>query len=124
MIAMTNLSDADCQKTLLDDFVRSVLRRYAAMDTHDNKTQRACIENMIRITRELDAMPPDGRAALTKLFEHEELGVRVMAAAYLLNVMPEKVLPFLQEVQDNCYGDEAIDATTALFIYRAGDWDV
>ncbi len=121
---MAKTSDMDRQKKLLDDFVRSVLRRYAAMDTHDNKTQRACIENMIRITKELDAMPPEGRTALTKLFEHEELGVRVMAASYLLNVMPEKALPFLQEVEDNCYGDEAIDATTALFMYRAGDWDV
>ena len=67
-------------------------------------------------------MPPDGRSALTKLFDHEELGVRVMAAAYLLNVMPTKVLPFLQEVSDTCYGDAAIDATTAVFMYRAGDW--
>lgn len=121
---MTSKSDMSRQKKLLDDFVHSALRRYAAMDTHDNRTQRACIENMIRIIRELDAMQPEGRAALTKLLGSDELAVRVTAASYLLNVMPETVLPILKDIQDNCYGDAAIDATTALFMYRAGDWDV
>jgi hypothetical protein len=121
---MTKTSDMGRQKKLLDDFVRSALRRYEAMDTRDNKIQKRCIEDMIRIIKELDTMPPEGRAALTKLLNHEELGVRVTAASYLLSVMPEKVLPFLQEVSDTCYGDAAIDATTALFMYRAGDWKV
>jgi Domain of unknown function (DUF2019) len=121
---MIDASDSARQQKLLDEFAHFVLKRYAAMDTYDNKTQKICIENLLRITKELDATPPDYRTALTKLFEHEELGVRVMAAAYLLNVMPAKVIPFLEKIHETCYGDVAIDITTALFMYKAGDWKV
>lgn len=121
---MEQASSAVRESELINQFVAAALRRFKAMDTHDNKTQRACIESMIRIIKELDTRPPEGRAVLTKLFAHEELGVRVTAAVYLLNVMPERIIPFLQEVEDTCYGDAAIDATTALFMYRAGDWKI
>jgi hypothetical protein len=121
---MAIASNGDHKSKLLEEFCRNVRGRYEAMDTHDNKTQKRCIENMIRIIRELDTMPPQGRAALTQFLDSEELGLRVMAASYLLSVMPEKVLPILQDVEDNCYGDEAIDATTALCKYKWGDWQV
>ena len=106
---------------LLDEFAHYVLRRYEAKDTHNNKIQKACIENLIRIRKELDALPLEGRTALTKLFGHKELGVRVMDAVYLLSTMPEKMIPMLQEIEENCYGDEAIDALTALSMYKTGD---
>jgi len=121
---MADPLSSDRQTKLLADFVTSVLRRYEAMDDYDNKTQRRCLENMIRIIKELDTIAPEGRTALTKLFDHDEIGVRVMAASYLLNVIPETALPFLEALHQSCYGDEGIDAMTAIFKYKAGDWRI
>ena len=50
-----------------------------------------------------------GRAALADLFDHLDAGVRASAGAYLIDLMPDRVVPMLREV------DEKEDANSAHF---------
>lgn len=121
---MTNASDESRKEQLLEEFRQNVFGRYQAQDLLDRKFEIACIKNMLRIMDELDSILPEGRAALARFLDSDELEVRGMAAAYLLNIMPEKALPILRDIDDHCYGDVAIDAMTALSKYKWGDWKI
>lgn len=48
-----------------------------------------------------------GRAALTALFDHPDAGVRVWAGAYLIDLMPDRVVPLLREIDQKSDGSSA-----------------
>jgi hypothetical protein len=48
-----------------------------------------------------------GRAALTGLFDHPDAGVRVWAGAYLIDLMPDRVVPLLREIDERSDGSSA-----------------
>lgn len=58
-----------------------------------------------------------GRAALTALFDHPDAGVRVWAGAYLIDLMPDRVVPLLREIDQKPDGSSA--SFTAHWALRA-----
>jgi hypothetical protein len=48
-----------------------------------------------------------GRAALAVLLNHPDAGVRVSAATYLIDLMPERVVPILREIDEKNGGNSA-----------------
>jgi hypothetical protein len=54
----------------------------------------------------LNAVSP-GRSALTALFEHPNAGVRASAGAYLIDLMPDRVVPHLKEIDEKSDGSSA-----------------
>ena len=50
-----------------------------------------------------------GPAALTALFDHPDAAVRAKAGAYLIDLMPDQVVPLLKQI------DEKSDGSSACF---------
>lgn len=48
-----------------------------------------------------------GRAALAVLLNHSDAGLRVSAGAYLIDLMPERVVPILREIDEKNEGKSA-----------------
>jgi hypothetical protein len=48
-----------------------------------------------------------GRSALTALFEHPNAGVRASAGAYLIDSIPDRVVPLLMEIDERSDGSSA-----------------
>jgi hypothetical protein len=48
-----------------------------------------------------------GREALAGLFDHPDAGVRVWAGAYLIDLMPDRVVPLLREIDERSDGSSA-----------------
>jgi len=65
----------------------------------------------------LDATGPR-RAALTVLLDHPDDGIRASAGAYLINLMPDRVVPILRQI------DERHDGSSANFTahWALRDW--
>jgi hypothetical protein len=64
------------------------------------------IRLMNAIADALDASA-SGRSALAVLLNYPDAGVRASAGAYLINLMPERVIPILREVQESQDGNSA-----------------
>lgn len=60
-----------------------------------------------------------GRAALAVLLDHPDTGVRVSASWYLIDLMPERVVPMLREIDEKNGGSSAdFDAHWALLAWE------
>ena len=78
-------------------------------DIADGETK--VVRLMDEVVKALNALGP-GRAALAMLLDHPDAGVRALAGFYLIDLMPERVVPILRQIE------EKKDASSALF--RAG----
>jgi hypothetical protein len=106
------------QDTMPDDERSSSLIRgfeFAARLSHtlrdelrDTTGKTKVVRLMNTIADTLDTLGP-GRSALAVLLDNSDAGVRASAGAYLINLMPERVIPIMQEVQKN------EDASSAFF---------
>ena len=65
------------------------------------------VMKMITIAKMLDESRP-GRAALAVLLDHAKDSVRASAGAYLVNLMPDRVVPILREIDQKDGGTSAI----------------
>lgn len=73
---------------------------------------------MDAIVLALHAVHP-GRAAMTALFDHPSAGVRASAGAYLIDLMPDRVVPLLKEIDEKSDGSSAsFTAHWALLAWR------
>ena len=59
------------------------------------------------IVRALDKIG-SGRAALAVLFDHPDAGVRASAGVYLIDLMPERVVPMLRKIEEKRDGSSAL----------------
>src|ERR1700722_14290764 len=75
-------------------------------DIADGETK--VVRLMDEIVKALNAIG-SGRAALAVLLEHPDAGVRALAGFYLIDLMPERVIPILRQIE------EKKDASSALF---------
>ena len=57
------------------------------------------VDLMDAIVSQLDSAS-SGRASLIPLLDHADPGIRASAGAYLINLMPDRVLPILQKVEE------------------------
>lgn len=73
---------------------------------------------MDAIVLALNAIHP-GRSAITALFDHPNAGVRASAGAYLIDLMPDRVVPLLKEIDEKSDGSSAsFTAHWALLAWR------
>jgi hypothetical protein len=54
---------------------------------------------MDAVVKEINAMG-SGRSALSGLLDHPDAGVRALAGTYLIDLMPERVVPVLEDVKE------------------------
>lgn len=67
-------------------------------DIADGETK--VVRLLDEIVKALNAISP-GRVWLAKLLHHPDAGVRALAGAYLIDLMPDHVIPILQQVEDS-----------------------
>jgi len=72
----------------------------------DTDGESTVLRLMDAIVLALNAIYP-GRAALTALFEHPNAGVRTSAGGYLIDLMPDRVVPLLKEIDEKSDGSSA-----------------
>jgi hypothetical protein len=75
-------------------------------DIADGETK--VVRLMDEIVKALNAIG-SGRGALAVLLDHPDAGVRALAGFYLIDLMPERVVPILRQIE------EKRDASSALF---------
>jgi hypothetical protein len=73
-------------------------------DTADGETR--VLRLMDAIVKALDTVG-FGRAALAVLFDSPEPGVRALAGAYLIDLMPERAGPILRQIEEKADGSSA-----------------
>jgi hypothetical protein len=73
-------------------------------DTADGETKVVCLTDAI--VKALDTIGR-GRAALAVLLDHPDPGVRALAGAYLIDLLPERVCPILHQVEEEARGRSA-----------------
>jgi hypothetical protein len=73
-------------------------------DTADGETK--VVRLMDAMVKALDAIGP-GRAALAVLLDKPDPGVRALAGAYLIDLLPERVGPILRQIEDEARGRSA-----------------
>jgi len=61
---------------------------------------------MDEIVKALNAISP-GRVRLAVLLDHPDPGVRAVAGGYLIDLMPERVIPILRRVEDSEHANNA-----------------
>jgi hypothetical protein len=73
-------------------------------DTADGETK--VVRLVDEIVKALDAIG-SGRAALAVLLDKPDPGVRALAGAYLIDLLPERVGPILRQIEDEARGRSA-----------------
>jgi hypothetical protein len=106
--------------SLLRRFAAAAERAYTAMAVSDIQSQHTAVDRMDVVVKALDGIPPEGRGALTALFDHPHPNVRAHAATYLSDLMPERVLPVLRAVYDSDAGNARMVAGTTIFCIERG----
>lgn len=62
-----------------------------------------------------------GQVGLARLLDHPDVGVRVLAGAYLIELMPDRVVPMLREIDESAGGSSP--GFTAHFALLRWDYD-
>jgi len=75
-------------------------------DIADGETKVICLVD--KVVKALNAISP-GRIRLAALLDHPDVRVRGLAGSYLIDLMPERVIPVLQQVE------QTEDANSAHF---------
>jgi hypothetical protein len=73
-------------------------------DTADGETK--IVQLIDEIVKALNVIG-SGRAALAVLLDNADPGVRALAGAYLIDLMPERVGPILQQIEEKTGGSSA-----------------
>jgi hypothetical protein len=103
---------------LVKIFENSAKEFYRGLDLLNNKIQRKAVANFFDAAKELDTIGSGRRNALENLLDNDHSGVRVTAAFYLINLMPEKALAVLREIHAMRIGEPSIRAMRAIFMYE------
>lgn len=123
--AMAAPDDAARVTKLCDAFEICALTEIVAQDDFDDaETVDRAVEHKHAIVAALDAMAPGQRAAIAVLLDSPFAGVRASAGAHLLNagLMRERVVPMLQEIEENLSGSAGWTAFWALSPDDHGAW--
>lgn len=110
---------------LVDAFATCALTQITAHhDFGDEETVDRAIEMKHAIVAALDAIAPGRRVALARLLTSPFAGVRASAGAHLLNanLMRERVVPILQEIERTVPGSAGWTAFWALSPDDHGAW--
>lgn len=108
---------------LIENFKQSAIAYYSACDDENFRKQKVEVEDGNKIVEALDAFGVEGRLALIPLLDVADQAIRVVAAAFLLKVIPDRATAVLEEIRKGPTYFPRIDAGDFLESYAEGKWD-
>jgi hypothetical protein len=87
----------------------------------DEAMQIAGQQSAARAVRALESLSTDGRMALIPLLEDADLAIRVLAAGYLVKVIPEQALTVLKQINEARSEEASITAFRLLMLHDLGE---
>jgi hypothetical protein len=105
--------------SLVSAFALAVQLKDALHELGDPDGCNELVSRMNAISSMLDE-GPSGRAALAPLLDHAKDSVRASAGAYLVDLMPDRVVPILREI------DQKDEGTSAIFTahWALREWEL
>ena len=121
LLDLDDVTDADEQvaRLLLGFELGAKLSHLYSDVAPENDARNAVMQQTYAVGHALDAIGTGRRLALATFLDHPHLSVRAMAAASLPDLLPEKAIPVLTEIQKTAPGTSAsMVALTTLTIYE------
>jgi len=112
-------SESDRTKALLHGFERAARLEGISNDLQDWDGVKQIDHIMDDIVVALAAIGP-GRTLLVPLLEHDNARVRVLAGRYLIDLIPDRVIPILERIDKE--GDGSFDGFSAFLVLQA--WEI
>jgi hypothetical protein len=112
-------SERERISALLRGFERAAMLEAICGDLVDLEGMKQIDRAMDDIVVELSAISP-GRTLLVPLLEHDNVRIRVFAGRYLIDLMPDRVIPILEKINKD--GDGSSDGFSAFLVLQA--WEV
>ena len=112
-------SESDRTKALLHGFERAARLEGISNDLQDWDGVKQIDHIKDDIVVALAAIGP-GRTLLVPLLEHDNARVRVLAGRYLIDLMPDRVIPILERIDKE--GDGSSDGFSAFLVLQA--WEI
>jgi hypothetical protein len=112
-------SESERIETLLRGFERAARLGGISNDLQDWDGVKQTDHIMDDIVVALAAIGP-GRTLLVPLLKHDNARVRVLAGRYLIDLMPDRVVPILEKIDKE--GDGSSDGFSAFLVLQA--WEV
>jgi hypothetical protein len=122
MINMTQKGPRLTITNLIEAFRQSTIDYYSECENQNFKKQKILISHTNKIIDALDSLGAEGRFALIPLLDDTDQGIRVVAAAYLLKVIPERAIAVLKEIEKGPTIFPRLDAGDFLDSYANGKW--
>ncbi len=94
---------------------------FEGREKYNTRKQGRGLDIIIRVVKALDALGSGYRAALIPLLDSEDVEIRVMAANYLIKIIPERALALMREIDKKGSGSTSMFAMTMLFAYERGE---
>lgn len=105
---------------LVDRFAAVQVAQFEAELQSDIGKQNDCVRQAMAVADELKRRPGDQRSALTPLYEHPNVQVRLMAAKLTLAVAPTAAREIIQAIADSRRYPQAGDAGMCLWNLEQG----
>jgi hypothetical protein len=106
---------------ILEQFKRAAIVCDYGYEDEDNEMQIAGLKSARRAVQTLEALDADGRQFLAPLLDDPNPAVQVLAAAYLVKIMPERALAVLRHLRDYCLDQPRMTAARMLRNHDRGD---
>lgn len=107
---------------LVTKFKQSAAAYYSACDAENFKKQKQEVGRTNEIIKSLDSFGPEGRLALVPLLDDADHGIRTVAAAFLLKVIPVRATAVLEDIRKGLTHFPRMDAGRLLESYAKGKW--
>lgn len=106
---------------LTEQFKHAAIVRGFGHEDEDHALQRAGLRAIRRTAQEFDAIGPEARlVGLVPLLDDPDPNIRVMAAACLALVMPERAIPVLEHIDKYDPTRASMQTMHLLSPYREG----
>lgn len=105
---------------LVERFAELAITQYQAELHSDLAKQNKLIEQGWAVAAELKNRAGDQRSALTRLYEHPNVQVRLNAARLTLAIAPVAARPVIQAIADSKKYPQAMDAGMCLWTLDQG----
>jgi hypothetical protein len=122
MIEMAKKGEQQALLDLVEKFKQSAIDYYTACNCENFPKQKVVIARTNKIIDSLDSVGDEGRLALAPLLNDADQGTRVLAAAYLLKIIPNQAMAVLNEVEKGLTFFPRIDAGRFLESFAKGKW--
>jgi hypothetical protein len=109
---------------LIDQFKRAAVVCDFGYRDEDNAMQLAGLRSADRAVQALEASESAGRKELAALLSDPDPAIRVLAAGYLVKVMPDKALEVLEDIRERCLTEARMTASRMLRNYERGDFNL